>query len=248
MVRVGGTGRNGAAPRSDSRHDLHNGRQCLPGRLAGRLRDVLRAVVGRHLARTRPSPGNHDYETAGASGYFTYFGSLAGPPGLGYYSFDLGGWHIVSLNSNVSMQAGSAQEQWLQADLRSTTPCLLAFWHHPLFSSGPHGNDDRSFDIWQTLYERGADVVLNGHDYLYERFAPQTPTGTHDDRGIREFVVGTGGALPYSVGIRRPNSEMIHSGAFGVLKLTLTRSTYRWEFVTVEGRVVDEGGSVCGST
>jgi hypothetical protein len=200
---------------------------------------------GRHLSRTRPSPGNHDYETPDASGYFTYFGSQAGPAGLGYYSFDLGGWHIVSLNSNISMQAGSAQEQWLQADLRNAAPCLLAFWHHPLFSSGPHGNDDRSLDIWRVLYERGAKVVLNGHDHLYERFAPQTPTGARDDRGIREFVIGTGGALPYSVAIRRPNSELIDAGSYGVLKLTLTRSAYQWEFVTTGGRVVDSGTSGC---
>lgn len=200
---------------------------------------------GRHLSRTRPSPGNHDYETPDASGYFTYFGARAGPAGLGYYSFDLGGWHIVSLNSNISMQAGSAQEQWLRADLRRAAPCLLAFWHHPLFSSGPHGNDDRSLDIWRALYEHGAQVVLNGHDHLYERFAPQTPTGGRDDRGIREFVIGTGGALPYSVAIRRPNSELVDAGSYGVLKLTLTRSAYQWEFVTTGGRVVDSGTGGC---
>ena len=201
---------------------------------------------GRHLARTRPSPGNHDYETPDASGYFTYFGSLAGPGGRGYYSFDLGGWHIVSLNSNVSMQAGSPQEQWLQADLNhAAASCVLAFWHHPLFSSGLHGDDDRSRDIWRILHERGADVVLNGHDHTYERFAPQTAFGAVDARGIREFVIGTGGAIPYSVTTRRPNSEFIDTGSFGVLKLTLTRSAYQWEFLTVDGRIADAGSSGC---
>jgi acid phosphatase type 7 len=201
---------------------------------------------GRHLARTRPSPGNHDYDTSGAEGYFRYFGGMAGPAGVGYYSFDLSAWHIVSLNSNVPMHTGSAQEEWLQTDLRTTTKhCLLAYWHHPLFSSGLHGNDDRSRDIWRLLDERDAEVVLNGHDHLYERFAPQTHTGERDSTGIRAFVIGTGGAPPYSVVTTRPNSEVTFTGVFGVLKLTLQSSAYRWEFITVGGRVVDEGNSTC---
>lgn len=201
---------------------------------------------GRHLSRTRPSPGNHDYGTPDAAGYFSYFGPGAGPAGVGFYSFDLAGWHIVSLNSNVPMQAGSAQEQWLRADLRSSgASCVLAYWHHPLFSSGPHGNDARSLDIWRVLDERDADVVLSGHDHLYERFAPQTPDGVRDARGIRQFVIGTGGAPLYSPMSVRPNSEVIHAASFGVLKLTLSASSYRWEFLASDGHVADEGAAAC---
>lgn len=201
---------------------------------------------GRHLARTRPSPGNHDYETPGAEGYYRYFGSMAGAAGVGYYSFDLGEWHIVSLNSNVPMEAGSSQEQWLKADLRSSAkPCTLAYWHHPLFSSGPHGNDARSRDIWELLFEHRAEVVLSGHDHLYERFAPQSPNGEPVVGGIRQFVVGTGGALPYSVATRVRNSEVTVAGSFGVLRLTLQPSAYQWEFVTVERGVTDSGNWSC---
>jgi hypothetical protein len=203
---------------------------------------------GRHKGRTYPSPGNHDYNTSGAAGYFAYFGDAAGPAGRGYYSFDLGSWHIISLNSEVSMSAGSAQEQWLRADLAANPrQCTLAYWHKPRFSSSSnHGNTPSTQPLWQALYDFGADIVLSGHDHTYERFAPQTPTGAADPvNGIRQFVVGTGGRDLYGLGPLEPNSEVFYNTTFGVLKLTLGSGTYTWEFVPTGGSFTDSGGGTC---
>ena len=204
---------------------------------------------GRHKARTRPAAGNHDYHTAGAAGYFGYFGAAAGDPAKGYYSYDLGAWHIIVLNSNVSMSAGSAQDVWLKADLAANTKtCTIAMWHHPRFSSGStHGSDTRLQVLWDDLYNAGAELALTGHEHNYERFAPQTSTGTADPaRGIREFVVGTGGASSYSFGTPLPNSEVRSTGTFGVLKLTLSDGAYTWEFVPVAGKTfTDRGSGTC---
>jgi hypothetical protein len=201
---------------------------------------------GRHRARTRPSPGNHDYDSPGAEPYFSYFGDNAGPRGLGYYSFNLGTWHIVSLNSNVPMSAGSAQEQWVRADVASNaSPCVLAYWHHPLFSSGMHGNDPRSLDMWRVLYDLHADVIINGHDHLYERFAPQTPFGVTDARGIRQFTIGTGGAVLYEIVAVQPNSELRYNRSYGVLKLTLRNRAYEWEFLDADRQFSDVGSAGC---
>jgi hypothetical protein len=202
---------------------------------------------GRHKARTRPAPGNHDYHTSGASGYYGYFGSLAGPSGQGYYSYDLGAWHIISLNSNVSMSAGSAQETWLRQDLAANTKqCTLAYWHHPRFSSGTqHGNANGAQPLWQALYDNNAEVVLSGHEHNYERFAPQTPTGAADPtRGIREFVVGTGGVSHYNdQGTPEPNSQLFNGTTYGVLKLTLSAGSYTWQFIPVAGASFTDSGS-----
>jgi acid phosphatase type 7 len=201
---------------------------------------------GRHKARTRPAPGNHDYNTSGASGYYGYFGSLAGQSGVGYYSYDLGAWHIVSLNSNVSMSAGSAQETWLGADLAASTKrCTIAYWHHPRFSSGSnHGSSTQSAGVFQALYDAGAEIVIVGHDHEYERFAPQTPNGASDPvAGIREFVVGTGGAGLYSFATPLPNSEVRDATSHGVLKLTLSDGSYTWEFIPVAGDSFRDSGS-----
>jgi hypothetical protein len=201
---------------------------------------------GRHKARTRPSPGNHDYGTSGATGYYNYFGALAGPAGLGYYSYDLGAWHIVSLNSNVSMSAGSTQEVWLRADLAaSTKTCTIAYWHHPRFSSGSsHGSSTQSADVFQALYNAGAEIVIVGHDHEYERFAPQTPNAVADPaRGLREFVVGTGGAGLYSFGTPLPNSEVRDNTSHGVLKLTLSNGSYTWQYIPVAGNSFTDSGS-----
>src|SRR5438094_3819622 len=178
---------------------------------------------GRHRARTRPSPGNHEYLTPGATGYFQYFGPSAGDPSKGYYSYDLDSWHVVVINSNADVRPGSAQEQWLRADLAAhPAPCTLAYWHYPRFSSGFQGSHPAMQPIWQALYDAGAEVVISGHDHDYERFAPQTPSGVADPaRGIREFVVGTGGASYYIFNTPQPNSELRHTGTFGVWKLTL---------------------------
>jgi hypothetical protein len=203
---------------------------------------------GRHKARTRPAPGNHDYRTQKGAGYFAYFGINAGPPGRGYYSYDLGSWHIVSLNSNVSMKRGSAQERWLRADLAASTKrCTLAYWHHPRFSSGVHGNQKRTAPLWDALYAFGAEIVLGGHDHNYERFAPQNPDGDPDpERGIREFVVGTGGADPREFPATEPNSEVRDNTGHGVLRLTLREDGYAWEFIPVAGeRFSDSGTGTC---
>ena len=207
---------------------------------------------GRHKDRTLPSPGNHDYHVAGAAGYYTYFGAAASPldPGCtsncrGYYAYDLGAWHIVALNSEIAMNAGSAQEQWLRADLAANPKtCTLAYWHKPRFSSGQHGNNSGSQALWQALYDYGADVVLNGHDHTYERFAPQSPIGQAEpSRGIREFVVGTGGASLYSFPTIQPNSEVRNNTTWGVLKLTLHLDSYDWEFVPIAGQTFADVGS-----
>jgi hypothetical protein len=201
---------------------------------------------GRHKARTRPSPGNHDYRTSGASGYFDYYGSAAGPAGLGYYSYNLGNWHIISLNSNIDMSAGSTQEQWLRADLAaSTKPCTLAYWHHPRFASGSHhGSSTTPQPLWQALYDANAEIVISGHEHNYERFAPQTPTGAANaSRGIREFIVGTGGTDFYPSGTAIANSQVRNTGTWGVLKLTLSSNGYSWQFIPVAGKTFTDSGS-----
>ncbi|MBW4623610.1 MAG: metallophosphoesterase [Cyanosarcina radialis HA8281-LM2] len=200
---------------------------------------------GRHKQRTFPSPGNHDYHSRGAAPYYAYFGANTGPAGRGYYSYNLGQWHIISLNSNVDAAKGSEQEKWLRADLAANPKaCTLAYWHHPVFSSGQHGNDPIMQDIWQTLYEYEVDVVLNGHDHNYERFALQNPDGQADpERGIRQFVVGTGGTSLRSEAAVRPNSEVRNFEAHGVLKLTLRSTSYDWEFVPIAGATFKDKGS-----
>ena len=204
---------------------------------------------GRVKSRTRPAPGNHDYETPGAAGYYAYFGENAGPSGLGYYSYRAGTWLVLSLNSNVPATADSPQAAWVRATLTANpTSCTLAYWHHPLFSSGPNGNNAVMRDIWNILQQAGADVVLVGHDHLYERFAPQDATGRADPRrGMRAFVVGTGGAHLYAPKAIQPNSEVI-SSTFGVLKLTLKAQSYDWQFVPIPGKsFTDTGTAQCNT-
>ncbi|HEX9869338.1 MAG TPA: metallophosphoesterase [Candidatus Tectomicrobia bacterium] len=204
---------------------------------------------GRHKARTRPSLGNHEYLAPGARDYFAYFGPAAGDPGKGYYSYNAGTWHVIVINSNCAevdgCHAGSAQEQWLRGDLAAhRTVCTLAYWHTPRFSSGEwHGSFSEMQPIWQALYDAGADVVLSAHEHNYERFAPQDPNGVPDPvRGIREFVVGTGGKSHYPLGAGIANSEVRNDKTFGVLKLTLHPTTYDWEFVPVAGETFTDSG------
>jgi hypothetical protein len=189
--------------------------------------------------------------TSGAAGYFDYFGARAGPVGTGWYAYDLGAWRIYALNSNcavVGCGAGSEQEQWLRADL-ATSPraCVLAYWHHPRFSSGEHGNDSAVTPLWNALYEADADVIVNGHDHNYERFGPQTPSGTADAaRGIRQFVVGTGGGSLRSFETIRANSQVRNSDTYGVIKLTLSPTGYAWQFVPIAGKTfADSGTGAC---
>jgi hypothetical protein len=232
------------------------GDDAYPNGSMENFRGAFDHTWGRHVGRMHPAPGNHEYTTLGASGYFGYFGAFAGPPGLGYYSFDLGAWHIISLNSNaneagsgVDVSPNSPQGQWLQADLAShPARCTLAYWHHPLFSSGQNRNSPWMRDFYRMLWNANADLVLSGHDHLYERFAPQTSDGAPDPvRGIREFVVGTGGVpANYQFVSSQPNSEQRIRMENGVLKLTLLADSYQWEFITApSGSIRDSGQAAC---
>jgi hypothetical protein len=201
---------------------------------------------GRHKGRTRPAAGNHEYLTPGAAPYYAYFGGAAGPAGLGFYSYELGNWHIVVLNSNIESGEGSEQLQWLREDLgQSRAKCTLSYWHHPRFSSGPSGGNVM-IDAWRVLYEAGADVVISGHDHVYERFSPQDPDGRPDfQRGITEFVVGTGGAPLYSFVTRQPNS-VAQASVYGVLSLTLELGVYSWSFLEAPAETLrDIGRGFC---
>ena len=213
---------------------------------------------GRVKAITRPAIGNHEYHTSGGTGcsssangngYFGYFGAAAGEPGKGYYSYDIGAWHLVALNSNcsfVSCGSSSAQVQWLRGDLAAhPAKCTLGYWHHPRFTSGTNSPGSNSVTpLYQALYDYGADVVLVGHDHHYERFAPQSPAGGRDlARGIRQFLVGTGGRGFHPVKSPRPNSEVRNNVTFGVLKLTLRPASYDWQFVPEAGKSFRDAGS-----
>jgi hypothetical protein len=204
----------------------------------------------------RPAVGNREYNTSGASGYFDYFngtgvlGGPAGDRGKGWFSFDVGSWHLIELNSNCSSiggcYAGSAQEQWLRADLAAhKNTCTLAYWHHPLFTSGQTGNSTNVKPLFQDLYDNGADVVLSAHDHDYERFQPQTPAGAVDSaRGIREFVVGTGGEShhPFSYSML-PNEVVRNDNTFGVIRLTLHSGSYDWKFQPIAGQSFTDSGT-----
>jgi chitodextrinase len=224
---------------------------------------------GRVLSVTHPAVGNHEYLThgtssgatgcdssnAGAAGYFRYFGASAGQQGQGYYSYDVGAWHLIALNSNCGDAGGcgssSSQYNWLKNDLLThSNTCMLAYWHIPLFSSGGRASSN-SQSFWNLLYQYNADVVLNGHDHIYERFAPQTPAASPDNaRGLREFIVGTGGANHTSITSVAANSQLRNSNTYGILKLTLHPSSYDWQFVPRSGSTfTDSGTTAChGST
>jgi hypothetical protein len=218
---------------------------------------------GRVKSITRPVPGNHEYHTTGgmdcdptgsAAGYFTYFGAAAGDPAKGYYSFDVGTWHLVALNSNcsiVSCAAGSAQESWLRADLAANPrTCTLAYWHHPKFTSGTNAPGSTSVKpLYQALYDAKADVVLVGHDHDYERFAPKNPDGVVEpSRGIRQIVVGTGGRSFHPFSTIQPGSEARENATFGVLKMALHPSSYDWQFVHEAGATYTDSGSTACNT
>ena len=216
--------------------------------------DCYDPTWGTEKARTRPAVGNHEYNVPGARGYFAYFGAAAGDPRAGYYSYDLGAWHIIVLNSNCDevggCEASSPQGRWLRADLAAhPAVCTLAYWHHPLFSSGQeHGGDSRVRPFWQALYNAGADVVLSSHEHNYERFAPQDANGVPEaKRGIRAFVVGTGGAGHYPFGKPLPTSEARNANTYGVLALTLRPHGYEWEFVAADSRQGADGNAFTDS-
>jgi hypothetical protein len=218
---------------------------------------------GRLKAITHPAVGNHEYGTAGARGYFDYFngvGNQSGPAGersKGYYSFDIGSWHLIALNSECGgvaagaasdgCAAGSPQESWLRSDLAAhPSSCTLAYWHNPRFNSGYRGNHPEVQAFWDALHGARADIALSGDAHHYERFAPQGPGGNPDAAGIREFVVGTGGAFFTSLSSVKPNSEVRQNHTFGVLALTLHPTSYEWRFLPEAGKTfTDSGGGVC---
>jgi hypothetical protein len=200
---------------------------------------------------TYPVPGNHEYMSAGAKGYYEYFGTRAGKPDQGYYSFDLGAWHLIALNANCPAVGGcdpdSPQGRWLQADLEEhQRACTLAFWHQPRFSSGFHGDYEDAAGFWEVLHAADVDVVLTGHDHDYERFAPQDPSGRRDPDGIRQFVVGTGGKSLRAFEEIKPTSEARSDTTYGVLRMSLAPTSYEWRFVPLQdGQFTDSGRGEC---
>jgi predicted phosphohydrolase len=215
---------------------------------AQELRDCYGPAWGRHKDRTHPTVGNHDLLVGHGRAYFDYFGANAGPDRRGYYSYDLGTWHLIALNSETSVKRDSAQIQWLRDDLRRhPADCVLAYWHVPRFSSGSPPLDQTMREVWAVLYDAGVDVVVNGHQHWYERFAPQDVDGHLDTAaGIQQFIVGTGGGALGTLRRPAPNSEVRNDQTFGVLKLTLGGGRYAWEFVPAAGGTFrDAGSAVC---
>jgi hypothetical protein len=226
------------------------GDHTYPHGTAREFADCYGPTWGRFKDRTWPAPGNHEYYTPKAAPYFAYFGERAA---RGWYSLDLGGWHVISLDSSLAPAAHVAQMAWLRADLAShPARCTLAFWHEPLYSSGGHGSIPKMRQAWRLLMEAGAELVLSGHDHDYERFAPQDADGRLDRaRGMRQFVVGTGGAYPTPFLLALPNSEMRDNGRTGVLRLRLLEGRYEWEFLESSRLTplalppTDHGSDVC---
>lgn len=226
------------------------GDNAYPSGTAEQFAKCYDPTWGRQKSRTRPSVGNHEFHSGGATPYFDYFGANAGDPMRGYYSYELGAWHIVVLNSECSevggCKTGSAEEKWLRGDLQAhPSVCTLAYWHKPLFSSGAkHGNDLEMKPFWQDLYEARTAVVINGHDHDYERFGPQDPDGKPDAaHGVREFVAGTGGKSHRPFATPLATSEVRNTDTFGVLKLTLHANGYDWEFIPEAGKTFHDSGS-----
>ena len=259
LVAAGDIAKCGSRVTDDATADLLDG---VPGTVvtlgdnaydsgtAAEFENCYGPTWGRHKARTRPAAGNHEYRTPGAAGHFGYFGAAAGDPAKGYYSYEVGAWHVVALNSNCKQaggcKAGSPQERWLRQDLAAhPTACTLAYWHHPRFSSARYGNDPATDGLWRALSDAGADVVLAAHSHSYERLAPLGPTGEPDAaRGIRSFVVGTGGNVLYP--FTAPPSAVTEARddtTHGVLEMTLRPEGYDWRFLPVRGQSFTDAGS-----
>ncbi len=242
------TARLVAAQLSPNTRVLTLGDNTYPIGSAAEFRNCYAPTWGQFLSATHPAPGNHDYLTPGALGYYQYFGERAGPGQRGYYRVQLGAWRIFSLNSALKdPQQKQAQLAWLKQELASTaSACTLAYWHHPVFSSGGHGSDPRMTEVWQLLEAAGTDLILSGHDHHYERFAKQNIRGEAAANGIREFVVGTGGTPLTPLLLRRNNSEAVNNTVHGVLKLNLSDDGYDWDFLpVVPGSFVDRGSDHC---
>jgi hypothetical protein len=253
LVAVGDIGECGSAGVAQTARvaDGIDGQIILPGDLAymqGSMQDYLRCfdpAWGHLRRRIKPVPGNHEYMTPGAAGYFQYFGEAAGPAGRSYYSFRAGDWLVLMLDSNVPTSSGSPQFEFVRSELLTQrSQCAVAVWHHPLFTSGPNGPNVSMRDMWRLLYDNDADVVVTGHDHLYERFGKQDVDGRSDARGLRQFIVGTGGARLYDFMRSTPNSQARIS-AHGVLRLTLQSASYDWAFIDATGAVADSGADGC---
>jgi hypothetical protein len=195
---------------------------------------------GRHKSRTKPVPGNHEYNTSGAAGYFRYFSNTSS-----YYAYNLGDWRIYALNSQIDVSSTSTQVRWLKNDLAANPKrCVLAYWHRPRWSSGSHyGSNSRYQTLWKTLYDAGAEIVISGHEHNYERFKEMNASGSASSPGLREFVVGTGGASHYGFGSALSTSQVRNSTTYGVLKLTLSSTSYSWKFVPVAGKTFTDSGT-----
>jgi hypothetical protein len=220
---------------------------AYPSGSAANFRDCYDPYWGRHKDRTRPVPGNHEYENAqkSADPYFDYFGGLAGTRGQGYYAFTSGVWRVIALNSEIPFGPGSPQLSWLRTELQTNrTTCTLAYWHRPLFTSGPDGPSPDTRVLWTTLIEFNVDVVLNGHEHLYERFAPQDADGRKSETGIRQFISGTGGAHLYQPVTIAANSEA-RGSTYGILILTLIPNGYSWDFSPSGSGFRDTGSDSC---
>jgi hypothetical protein len=228
------------------------GDNAYPDGSAANFSDCYGPTWGRVLGRTiLPTAGNHDWDTPGATGYLGYFGAAAAPQGVTWYSMDLGAWHIIVLDSDCALVGGcddaSPQGLWLKHDLAvSTAHCTLAIWHQPRFSSGEHGDDPEVAPFWQQLHDAQAELIVNGHDHDYERFAPQDPSGKVErPGGLREIVVGTGGAELRTFKQQAPNSEFRAAGVTGILRLTLHAVNYDWEFLPIGSDIADSGSTPC---
>ncbi len=218
------------------------GDNAYPSGSAANFADCYNPTWGRFKNRTMPVPGNHEYETANAAGYFSYFSNFAFAP---YYAYDLGSWRVYALNSEIDVSAASAEVAWLQADLAANPrQCVVAYWHEPRWSSGAtHGSSTKVQALWQTLYNAGAELVINGHDHDYERFTQMNASGKAAQSGMREFVVGTGGAGLYKFGKILSTSQVHNASTHGVLKLTLDPTSYSWQFIPVAGKTFTDSGT-----
>jgi 3',5'-cyclic AMP phosphodiesterase CpdA len=227
------------------------GDNAYPNGSAANLANCYDPTWGAFRERTHPAAGNHDWKTAGAAAYLDYFGAAAGESGHTWYAFDAGAWRVIVLDSDCADIIGcgplSPEGLWLTSELAAhPSRCTMAIWHHPVFSSGPHGDDPAAIPFWNALQRAGAELVVTGHDHDYERFAPQDSRGRASPAGIREFVVGTGGGTLYKFRTVRRNSQVRIAGTFGVLRLELRDDGYSWAFLTAPGgAIADAGVELC---
>ena len=228
------------------------GDHTYPRGTAREFADCYDPTWGRFKERTWPTPGNHEYYTKGALPYFAYFGERAGRPERSWYSLDLGSWRVISLDSNLAPGLHAAQLDWLREKLKNNPRrCTLAFWHHPLYSSGGHGSVPTMRAAWALLHAAGAELVLSGHDHDYERFAPQDANGKPDPRGMRQFVVGTGGAFATPFLLFEKHSEVRDASRNAVLRLQLREDGYDWELLEATPPMLpnasppDHGSAAC---